>query len=121
MEIYLFLLHNFYCIILYFVKHKNIRTTINKIGFTCVYNLFQYDILLMTNVNILIFRGIWNDFNETLDLGFTAERHAEQFNCGVVDVVVGGNHAQVQWRYVHVVFNVDALFSKQVAKYLVVG
>ena len=32
-------------------------------------------------------------------------------NGGVVDVVVGGDHAEVQWCHVHLILNADTLFT----------
>lgn len=37
-----------------------------------------------------------------------------QTDGGVVDVVVGGNHAQIEWCYVHLILYADALGLLQV-------
>jgi hypothetical protein len=50
-----------------------------------------------------------DDLDEAADLRLAVERHGEELDGGVVNVVVGGDHAQVQGRCVHVLLNADAL------------
>ena len=50
-----------------------------------------------------------DDLDEAADLRLAVERHGEELDGGVVDVVVGGDHAQVQGCCVHVLLNADAL------------
>ncbi len=45
---------------------------------------------------------------------FSASVTLAQTNCGVVDVVVGGDHAQIERRYIHLVLYADALGLLQV-------
>ena len=63
----------------------------------------------MSDGKIFVFCSRGNDLNQSPDLGLVVQTHAEQLDGGVVDVVVGGDHAQVQGGRVHVVLDADAL------------
>ena len=63
----------------------------------------------MSDGEILIFCSSGDDLNEALDFGLVVETHAEQLDGGVVDVVIGGDHAQVERGRVHVLLDADAL------------
>ena len=66
-------------------------------------------VLSMSDRQVFIFCSSRDDLNQSSDLGLVVQAHAEQLNGGVVDVVVGCNHAQVKWGCVHVVLDADTL------------
>ena len=58
---------------------------------------------------VFVFCCRGDDLNQTSDLGLVVQTHAKQLDGGVVDVVVGGDHAQVERGCVHVLLDADAL------------
>ena len=63
----------------------------------------------MPDGQVLVLGRGGDDLNEAADLGLAVEGHGEELDGGVVDVVVRGNHAQVQRGRVHVLLNADTL------------
>ena len=63
----------------------------------------------MADGDILIFSSIRDDLYQTLDLCLVVEGHTEQLNGGIVDVIIGCNHSQVERCYIHLIFNADTL------------
>ena len=53
----------------------------------------QDSVLTVTNLEVLELGRGRDDFDEAADFGLVVERHAEQLDGRVVDVVVGGDHA----------------------------
>ena len=73
-------------------------------------------IFSMSDGEILVLCSSGDDLNEALDFGLVVETHAEQLDGGVVDVVVGGDHAQVERGSVHVLLDADALAVLQLGQ-----
>ena len=66
-------------------------------------------VLAVSDRQLGVLGGRGDDLHQTADLGLGVERHGEELDGGVVDVVVGGDHAQVQRGHVHLVLDRDAL------------
>ena len=71
---------------------------------------------MVTNGDVLVFGSRGNDFKKAFEFGLGGERHGEEFNGGVVNVVVGGDHAEVEGGDVHAVFNGNALGVLKIRK-----
>ena len=76
----------------------------------------QKRVLSMSDGQIFIFSSCGDDLNQTSDLGLVVQTHAEQLDGGVVDVVVGGDHAQIERGSVHVLLDADALAVLQLGQ-----
>jgi hypothetical protein len=50
-------------------------------------------IFAVTDLEVLEFGGCGYDFDEAADFGLVVERHAEQLDGCIVDVIVRSNHA----------------------------
>ena len=70
----------------------------------------------MSDGEIVVLCSSGDDLNETSDLGLVVQTHAEQLDGGVVDVVVGGDHAQVERGRVHVLLVADTLAVLQLGQ-----
>ena len=57
----------------------------------------------MSDEDALVFGGIADYLDQALDLGLGVQGHTEELNGRVVDVVIGGDHSQVQRRRVDIV------------------
>lgn len=66
-----------------------------------VVQLAQEDVLVVSDRDVLKLGGGGHNLEETLELGLVRERHGEDVDRHVVDVVVRRDHAQVQRRRVH--------------------
>jgi hypothetical protein len=69
----------------------------------------QQTILSVSDGQVLVLGGGGDDLDEAADFGFAVQRHGEELDGGVVDVVVGGDHTQVERGRVHVLLNADTL------------
>ncbi len=79
----------------------------NLCHWLCVFGLFEFhgqvaskvsqcNILLVTDLDFLKLSSSAHDLNETLQLGVVRQRLGEQLKGGASDVVIRGNHTQVQ-------------------------
>lgn len=79
-------------------------------------DLSKRGLLAVSDGNGLELGGTGDDVEETANLGLGRESLAEQLDGAVVDVVVGGDHAQIDGRHVNVVLDADALGVLEVAE-----
>ena len=63
---------------------------------------------------IIKFAGAGQDFQQALELGLGSEGGGQELDGGVGNVVVGGDHAQVEGLQVHVILYGDNLAVLQV-------
>ena len=84
--------------------NEGMKTSKSALDFQCIF----------CNPTPFLTGGIGDDLQQASDLGLGVERHGEEFDGGVVDVVVSGDHAQVERRRVHVVLDGDAFGLLQI-------
>lgn len=66
-----------------------------------IVDLAQEDVLVVADRDALELGGRRDDFEKTLELRLLRQRHREDIDRDVVDVVVGRNHAEVERGGVH--------------------
>ena len=71
---------------------------------------------MVTDGQRVVLGRVRDDVEEATQLDLAGERHGEELDRGVVDVVVGRNHAQVERTHVDLVLDRNALGLGQVRK-----
>ena len=74
-----------------------------------IFYLAKDAFFVMSNRNVLELSGARDDVQEASDLRFGCEGFAEELNGPIVDVIVGRDHTQIDWRHIDVFFDADAL------------